>query len=270
MERSSMKLTIPTFKTKKAMYSAMSEYGIRGKLLSIGVDAKTVKGEKLGIKTGIVYMQPANNICPASKAAGCAESCLVTAGRARIFTPIMEARNAKTKLFNSNISLFLAGLIAEIELKSKKLGNKFVVRLNGTSDIKWENIAFEYNGIDYANIFELFPTVQFYDYTKIISRAYSKQPANYDLTLSYSNSRPAYSSAIIKAAKETGKRVAVVFRDKHYPESWHGMPVINGDDTDLRFMDSQGVCIALKAKGKAKYDVSGFVQDTRRGTIAVS
>ena len=262
-------LVVPEFETKKAMKLAMREYGIKGNLMSIGADAKTVKGEKLDFKTGIVYMQPSDRICPASKAAGCAESCLNTAGRAVIFNSIQEARKAKSKLFECNPALFLAGIISEIELKSRKLGQNFVVRLNGTSDIKWESLAFSFKGKQFNNIFELFPNVQFYDYTKIIKRAYDKLPENYDLTLSFSSSRESYARSVLKAARETGKRVAVVFR-KHKPESWHGMRVIDGDDTDLRFLDDGAVCVALKAKGKAKKDNSGFVQDIAGGTIALA
>jgi hypothetical protein len=50
--------------------------------------------------------------------------------------------------------------------------------------------------------------------------------------------------------------VAVVFDT--LPTTYLGRPVVNGDDTDLRFLDPQGVVVGLKAKGRAKKDTSGF------------
>ena len=41
-----------------------------------------------------------------------------------------------------------------------------------------------------------------------------------------------------------------------------GREVINGDETDLRFLDKQNVIVGLKAKGKARKDMSGFVIHT--------
>jgi hypothetical protein len=43
------------------------------------------------------------------------------------------------------------------------------------------------------------------------------------------------------------------------PETYLGLPVIDGDQSDLRFLDPQGVIVGLKAKGKGKHDTSGFV-----------
>jgi hypothetical protein len=37
-------------------------------------------------------------------------------------------------------------------------------------------------------------------------------------------------------------------------------PVINGDETDLRFLDAKGVIVGLRAKGKARKDTTGFVR----------
>jgi len=49
-----------------------------------------------------------------------------------------------------------------------------------------------------------------------------------------------------------------VFRDK-LPKTFNTKEVINGDLTDLRFLDPVNVIVGLKAKGKAKKDYSGFV-----------
>lgn len=259
---------VASFGTKKALSNALVAAGVKGSILSIGNDAKTVKGEKVGYKTGIVYMTPDRELCPASKAAACEEGCLNTAGRAGIFAAIPAARSAKSTLFKNNPGLFFSALIAEIEHYSAKFGESFVVRLNGTSDIAFEDITLDYKGKAYSNIFEIFPDVQFYDYTKRVNRAAKVLPANYDLTLSYSGARSSYAESVLKYAKAYGKRVAVVFAGG-LPETFHGMPVIDGDETDLRFLEPGGVIVGLKAKGKARSDVSGFVV-RHAGLIAVA
>jgi hypothetical protein len=140
--------------------------------------------------------------------------------------------------------------------KANKQGLIPLIRLNGTSDIKWENIGFDYQGKSYNNIMELFPNVQFYDYTKIINR--DNLPANYDLTFSYSG-KPEFMKYVNKAI-EKNMRIAVVFKDKHnLPNEFMGLSVVNGDNSDIRHLDDNGVIVALYAKGKAKKDNTGFV-----------
>jgi hypothetical protein len=124
-----------------------------------------------------------------------------------------------------------------------------MVRLNGTSDIRWEREAPE--------VFAEFPSVQFYDYTKIPTRR--DLPANYHLTFSYSGANERYRE-FWRAAVDAGLNVAVVFR-KDLPDTFLGLPVVNGDESDIRPYDPTGVIVGLKAKGKAKRDVSGFVVD---------
>jgi len=101
---------------------------------------------------------------------------------------------------------------------------------------------------------------QFYDYTKNIRRALAyaagQYPANYHLTFSRSESN----ADDVARALLAGVNVAVVFR-KALPATWGGRPVIDGDAHDLRFLDPRGVIVGLRAKGRAKRDVSGFVVD---------
>ena len=53
-----------------------------------------------------------------------------------------------------------------------------------------------------------------------------------------------------------------MFRTKGtIPISFRGLPTVDGDKNDLRFLDPKGVAVALYAKGKAKHDTSGFVQE---------
>lgn len=223
-------------------------------------NAKTSKGVKHGYLTGIVYLAPYNlsgvNLCPkASK--GCANACLYTAGRGA-FKSIQKARLAKTRFFIERREEFILQLKNEIfmaEKKARSMGLKLAIRLNGTSDIVWESVS---------DIIQSFPDVQFYDYTKIAKRFVFKRPANYDLTFSLSETNEKDARFVLAS----GGRVAVVFRSKAFPSVFLGAPVVSGDDHDLRFLDAQGVIVALYAKGKAKKDVSGFVRDVESVMVA--
>jgi len=238
------------------------------KLLSIDTNAKTVKGQKYGYLTGILYMSPSDlsgvNLCPMAKLAGCEEACLNTAGRGS-FSNVKLARLRKAKLFNTNPQAFMSQLVKDIETlqrKALKLGLIPLVRLNGTTDIRYESIKFDYEFIHgkvrSVTIFELFPDITFYDYTKLSNR--KDIPANYDLTFSYSG-LPNFQSHVTKAIK-SGLRIAVVFRDKNkLPVKFLGLPVVNGDNSDIRHVDPKKSVVALYAKGKARNDKSGFVVD---------
>jgi hypothetical protein len=226
------------------------------KLLTVE-NAKTVKGEKLGYLTGILYLAPANesgvmNTCPMSTA-GCRAGCLYTAGRAAMFAAIPAARIRKTReLFNDREG-FVTKLRADITslIKSAARQNLIpAIRINGTSDLP--KLAMQ--------LASEFPTVQFYDYTKI-PRAWERTLPNYHITFSLSESNMV--DAI--AALQHGLNVAAVFpikRGHDLPETFLGFGVIDGDAHDLRFLDKHrtGLIVGLRAKGQAKKDSSGFVQ----------
>jgi len=227
------------------------------KLLGIGTDAKTIKGEKVGVMTGILYLSPADksgvNLCPLAMLAKCKEACLDTAGRGAMDCVSM-ARLRKTLFFLQFQGEFLAMLHAEIDAAKRKAAKRGLVlriRLNGTSDIRWE-----LHGVVQAH-----PDVQFYDYTKIANRAVL---SNYDLTFSYSGIA-AYQPQVMRAIK-AGMRIAVVFRTRAMVEAmlangerFLNLELVDGDDSDNRPDDAHGVVVALYAKGKAKHDNTGFV-----------
>jgi hypothetical protein len=122
-----------------------------------------------------------------------------------------------------------------------------VFRLNGTSDLSWE----KYDMLPGLNVFECFPDIQFYDYTKVLGRKAGYD--NYFLIFSQADGN----EADVTKAMAQGMNVAAVFDE--VPETYKGKTVINADETDLRFLDPKGVIAGLKAKGKAKKDYSGFV-----------
>lgn len=226
------------------------------KLLNIDANAKTVKGQGRGYMTAILYLAPADEsgyeVCPmASK--GCRKACLNKAGMGA-FSNVQAARIAKTKWYFEDRAAFMAQLVTEVRAfirKAIKLGLIPVVRLNGTSDIPWERVPVE----GQANIMALFPSVQFYDYTKRSNRR--DLPANYHLTFSLAEDNDSRA----RLAARNGANIAVVFRNDKFPSTFMGMPVVDGDADDLRFLDGRGVVVGLKAKGPAKKDVSGFVRD---------
>ena len=227
------------------------------KLLGINTNYKTIKSEKVGVLTGIIYMSPYNlsgkNVCPGASA-GCAAACLNTAGRGAM-NVVQAARLKKTQRFFQDRQQFLWDLVNEISAlrrKAKAKGMTAAVRLNGTSDLPYERYKVRDTG---KNIMELFPDVQFYDYTKLENRIVGQQlPANYHLTFSRAEDNDHKLEAVLEHTS-----AAVVFSGE-LPATWRGYPVIDGDEHDARFTDAgAGVIIGLTAKGKAKHDTSGFV-----------
>lgn len=263
------------------------------KLLQIDTNAKTVKGRKKGFMTGILYLAPAKlsgyEVCP-QRSAGCTAACLNTAGRGA-FSNVQAARIAKTKWYFEDREGFMALLVknvAALVRKAEREGLVPVVRLNGTSDIPWERVPVRGTGgnaapfSDKPNIMAAFPHVQFYDYTKITKRALAHAqgdfPANYHLTYSATESNDEECEAVLAAGgniamvfSELSARIAEGYDFGYNMTPW---PVVDGDATDLRHLDGEvepklvgyapegraGVIVGLKAKGKARKDMSGFVR----------
>ena len=228
-------------------------------LLTVG-NPKLLKGQKKGYLSFVLHLAPADlsgkEVCP-KRTAGCTAACLNTAGRGGIMKKgettniIQQARLRRTKEFFADRQAFLNQLTVDIikaKTSAEKKGLIPVFRLNGTSDIAWE----KYEVANGKNIFQMFPDVQFYDYTKVNNRKVS-HINNYHLTFSKADGN----DMDVRIALQAGMNVAAVFRD--VPETYLGRTVINGDETDLRFLDEKGVIVGLKAKGKAKKDITGFV-----------
>jgi hypothetical protein len=232
-------------------------------LLSVSSDAKTIKGETLGFLTGILYLAPSTttkwNTCSMAKTAKCDVACLNSAGRGA-FSSVQTARINKTTWFFTDRNDFMQQLVVDIAKliqKAYKKGLKPLVRLNGTSDIRWETIGFtDVSGIEYVNIFAAFPNTQFYDYTKDANR--KDLPSNYDVTFSYSGVEGF--QPYVEKALLNNMRMAVVFRkEQDIPATFKGIRVVSGDKSDVRHLDDDGVIVGLYAKGKAKLDTTGFV-----------
>lgn len=210
--------------------------------------AKTQKKEKVQTRVASLSLYPNHIICAGSKAAGCMEACLKSAGMG-VFSNVEAGRKAKTEYYLNDQEGFLAQLRAELsnfDKLCKRTGSVGVVRLNTISDIAWEN----------HQIPQDFPDLTFYDYTKRVRRL-GKTPENYKLMFSYSGV-PSYRNQVEQMPD--GYPMAVVFH-KRLPTHFMGREVIDGDKSDLDNLRSGHVVVGLLAKGKAKKDTSGFVVD---------
>ena len=239
----------------------------------VGSSSKIKKNTKiLKIDTFVLYLAPwklsGYNVC-AMATKDCIAGCLNTSGRAGMEinsvndTQIINARITKTKLLFEQRDFFMNWLVAEItatKALSEKKGNEYSVRLNGTSDINW--MAMKLNG---KTIFQLFPTVQFYDYTKVPNR-FNNIPANYHLTFSYTG----YNWLDCVNVLDKGFNIAVVFNiSKWYnnrPENVKPLPttfkdykVIDGDITDYRPFDEKGTIVGLRFKRIANKETANEV-----------
>jgi len=221
-------------------------------------NAKTTKGDKRGYLTGILYLASSDEsgyqVCPMAKRAGCETPCLDFAGRGK-FAKTRASRIRKTRLYFQNRPLFIEMLRKDLKALIRKAERENLtpcVRLNGTSDLTWYEIIKE------------FPNLQFYDYTKILRPKLwgGTYLHNYHVTFSAGKHT---TDREITWHLRNGRNVAMVFNEK-FPRKeilidYLYQPVVDGDETDLRFLDPQGVVVALTAKGTAKKDNGGFVRN---------
>ncbi len=222
----------------------MSTNYVKTKLLSTN-NHKTIKGQSLGYITYIMYLSSYTNnskginLC-SHASAGCSSACLFKSGFGGMYQRVEDGRKNKTEWYLNNRAEFMNTLADEIAAAIKKNADKAipVFRLNGTSDIRFEKIIVR----DNKNIFELFPGVQFYDYTKNPLRFETKLPKNYHLTFSRSETNEIMALDILNR----GFNAAMVF--EKVPAEYQGFPVVNGDETDLRFLDSKQVIVGLTYK----------------------
>jgi len=230
------------------------------KLLSNGLsNAKTAKNN---VKSFILYLSPSTqnktgfNVCPHASV-GCVSACLNTAGLAGVYPKIIQARINKTDFYIDNKVAFLKLLAYEMKNEIKKAnGEKLVFRLNGTSDLDFIYLLKKHADFDVLTLDNVF----FYDYTKVLTRAKRYLNSdNYTVTFSRSESNEI---EFLEAVK-LGINTAVVFSHS-LPEMYAGAKVIDGDKSDIEMLSNKGVILGLKAKGKAKKDVSGFVIPTNK------
>jgi hypothetical protein len=198
-----------------------------------------------------IYFAPAKmsgyEVCP-MRTDECTLLCLNESGRNKMDTDkntINNSRIKKTKLFFEEREFLVRWIIDEIKsakAKAENLGYSFSVRLNNTSDITPESFYIDDNGTK-RNLLEIFPDVQFYDYTKVSKRLeLVKKYKNYDITFSYSGTNMTECLSMLS----NNVRVAMVF--KKVPENYMNFNVIDGDQYDMRYRDDKNVIVGLKFK----------------------
>lgn len=216
-----------------------------GKLLGQGdsnvkLSKNSGKALSYGLSLSPARMIGTHNTCAAASPA-CRAACLNETGNGFQFSTTQLGRIVKTYCLFNHKQWFLSQLhreLSAVERKAKREEMQACVRLNMFQDLPWERID--------ETIITAHSSIQFYDYTKIRSRAGELFP-NYWVT--FSRSEVNESAAIDQL--NNGRNVAVVFHDG-LPARWHGFAVIDGDKTDLRFTDprglSRGYVIGLKLK----------------------
>ncbi len=222
----------------------------------LGSGTKTEKGEGKGYLTAVVYMSPATEafepgdgrtLCPYATE-GCASACLGAKAGRMVMAPVKRSRLWKAALYLGDRVLWrllVRAEIASFERKATRKGLLPVVRIDGSTDTG-----------EGATMALVFPSVQFYDYTKVSARAAKwargGYASNYHVTFSFSGANV----AAAQAALSVGVNVAAVFstgKGEALPV-WYGgilgSVVIDGDETDLRFLDpkADGLLVGLRFK----------------------
>lgn len=220
------------------------------------------KTAKNSIKSYYLSLQPTNlnskgeNLCKFSTKE-CRTACLQFAGR-QSFDNVVQSRSRKTEFFVNHRKEFLTKLwkeLDELNDKAVKANTKVAVRLNLLSDVDWQKEMKKELGVG----LDYFAGIQFYDYTKDHFKAMANPLKNYHLTLSFSGHNWKQCEL---ALKNKVANVTVVFKNV-VPLQWKGFTVINGDTSDERFLDPQGVIVGLKYKTPkgVKYEKTKFVVD---------
>jgi hypothetical protein len=273
---------------KTSEYPGFAAAKSRMQLLTLD-NPKVNKGGKRGEVTAVLHLLPEReyarvaalngeevssrfNLCP--WAGACAASCLNTAGRGGIpmssyagrafANNVQHGRYKRTRLYDNDPAAFRAKLerdMATVAAWAASLDLTVSFRLNGTSDVHWETV-FPGLAVPAAAVR--------YDYTKDPRRGFAGtvDGVRYTYSLDKGFAREALARDVLRA----GGNVAVVFNvkpGKPVPASWRGFPVVDGDETDLRHMDPAGHVVALRAKGKARADRTGFVRDSVTGDPVV-
>jgi hypothetical protein len=222
----------------------------------LGGTTKSVKHRKagkFGELTYSLYLAPAKTsgyeVCP-GRTKECTMFCLNESGMNTMVRNdkgdvINDSRITKTKLFFEHREFFMEWLSYEIKAAQRKairMTYAVSVRLNNTSDISPEDFI-----LDGKNLLEIFPSTNFYDYSKVKGRIeLMKQYPNYNVTYSYTG----YNLTECQKMLLNKINVAVVF--KMVPENFMGYRVIDGDKNDLRYRDLKGVIVGLSYKRTRK------------------
>lgn len=243
--------------------SVVSTYFLRQNYKTLKTRAQDELVSTVGL--ALINAKSWKNVAPGSLPRGtdlcvgasqyCSRTCLIASGHQKSRFHY-EIKLAFTRMLFDYPEAFARLLFASCYEHSKcprGRSNYFpAVRLNVFSDIPWELV--------FPDLFAEIPDLQFYDYTKLVLRVV---PPNYDLTFSTSGTNT--DTAVGELAR--GRRLAVVFnlrKGEPLPATWRGVPVIDGDLSDARFLEPNDVVVGLRYKS-----VGGLHYKTDRKTAFV-
>lgn len=174
------------------------------------------------------------------------------------FDGAINARLWRTLWYQQNPREFIRQLRRELlnhEFYCEDRGLKAACRLDGTSDLSWDR--------EHPDLFEDFEDIQFYGYTKVPAKMgrflRGETPANYHLC--FSRSETSENHYAMRRFLQDGGTATVLFRNRPFPETYNGFPVIDGTLDDRRWLDPPGHIIGLDPLGSMRHTTSGFVVD---------
>ncbi len=267
------------------------EYRDNGGKLATKLLTTSTKTRKDNVSyfTKILYLQPANesgiNLCGFH--GDCAKICLSESGHMAMETIRTQKNGTKTARWKRTHYMLAEKRAFHISLQSEirkhylycdKKQLMPVVRLNGTSDISWNNVIV-------SN-----PSITFYDYTKDLSRYHSwlkrdgRVPfTNYHITFSCDEKTTPHmffgkygsgASGAVVFDVESFKRIT---KEKTIEINGKLVDIVNGDISDNRFLDytmvdkwsNNPILVALKAKGRARKNGLRFVFTYTAGGLII-
>lgn len=218
----------------------------------LGTSTKVRLGEHLSVLTAVAYLSPAResgaDMCRFRAGCGCERSCIGTATGLLALPSAKLARLWRTATWLGAPELFKALLHCEVRAlaaKAARLGMVPAVRIDGSSDIGL--------GAELAAVYGM--SVRFYDYTKSAERAFASLGTAWHVTLSSTGSNDAQCRAYLAAGGTVARVFAADPKRKGLegmPRSWLGFAVIDGDASDVRFLDAPGSVVGLRFKRASK------------------
>lgn len=248
------------------------------KILSTNAKLEKTNNGKSAYLTCGLQLAPAaisgRNVCKHSTEHCRPPHCVAYTGHGHMPSAI-TARIRRTNLFFDDRDTFADLLVKDIRAHIRKARREYVypaIRLNTFSDIPWERTPLTIDGQRTTIIDAFANDVVFYDYTKY---PYSERPSTSAYHLTYSASGTNTDMCMMALAE--GYNVAVVFstpKGQALPERFWGFPVVDGDESDLRFRDPEGAIVGLRVKAasnarKRALIKTPFVFDVNNSTVEV-
>lgn len=192
------------------------------------------------------------NTCP--WAGACSAVCVLKGGHGSR-PKVVRARNWRTSILYDQPMGFAAVLRAEILRAARRTnGGPFLARLNVNSDLPWHLIPELFEGVP----------IRAYDYTKdpfVLDGDGWVIPGKYRKIYSWNETTDHLAAFRFL---DRGGSVAVVTNRKKgeaVKSTFHGYPIVDGDQSDNRFDTPPGVIVDLYAKGDARTRKTAFVQE---------